>query len=124
MNVTNKTLPLATSVSNFFPTLTMLKDQLYVTRTSMQRITLFDLQPFYKPAGFSDSDWGGSCDGRKSSTSFVFYPGEGAFTWFSKKQSIGTVFTCESEYITAACSVNHAIWLRSLFVFITNLLLP
>ncbi|KAH9648545.1 hypothetical protein KPL70_025633 [Citrus sinensis] len=64
--------------------------------------------------GYSDSDWGGDVDDRKSITGFVFFIGDIAFTWMSKKQPIVTLSTCEAEYVTAISSVCHAIWLSNL----------
>ncbi|KAJ4781946.1 polyprotein [Rhynchospora pubera] len=64
--------------------------------------------------GYSDSDWGGDTDDRKSTSGFVFYVGNTAFTWLSKKQPIVTLSTCEAEYVAAATCVCHAIWLRQL----------
>ncbi|KAJ4756551.1 polyprotein [Rhynchospora pubera] len=61
-----------------------------------------------------DSDWGGDTDDRKSTSGFVFYVGNTAFTWLSKKQPIVTLSTCEAEYVAAATCVCHAIWLRQL----------
>jgi hypothetical protein len=68
----------------------------------------------YKLVGYSDSDWGGDVDDRKSTTGFVFYIGNTAFTWMSKKQPIVTLSTCEAEYVAATSCVCHAIWLRNL----------
>ncbi|KAG6408832.1 hypothetical protein SASPL_131857 [Salvia splendens] len=62
----------------------------------------------------SDSDWAGDTDDRKSTSGYVFYMGDTAFTWMSKKQPIVTLSTCEAEYVAATFSVCHAIWLRSL----------
>ncbi|KAK2981153.1 hypothetical protein RJ640_013475 [Escallonia rubra] len=79
-----------------------------------------DLGKFYpspgdmKLVGYSDSDWVRHVDDRKSTTGFIFYFGETAFTWTSKKQSIVTLSTCEAEYVAATSIVCHAIWLRSL----------
>ncbi|XP_019242593.1 PREDICTED: uncharacterized protein LOC109222727, partial [Nicotiana attenuata] len=53
--------------------------------------------------GYCDSDWAGDIDDRKSTTGFVFFLGNSAFTWNSKKQPIVTLSTCEAEYV-AACS--------------------
>ncbi|KAL5794737.1 hypothetical protein ACOSP7_003331 [Xanthoceras sorbifolium] len=39
----------------------------------------------YKLIGYSDSDWGGDVDDRKSTSGFVFFMGNTAFTWMSKK---------------------------------------
>ncbi|KAG6397726.1 hypothetical protein SASPL_143896 [Salvia splendens] len=61
-----------------------------------------------------DSDWAGDNDDRKSTSGYVFYMGDTAFTWMSKKQPIVTLSTCEAEYVAATFSVCHAVWLRSL----------
>jgi hypothetical protein len=69
----------------------------------------------FKLIGYSDNDWGGDVDDRKSTTGFVFYLGNSAFSWSSKKQPIVTLSsTCEAEYVAATSSVCHAIWLRKL----------
>lgn len=48
--------------------------------------------------GYSDSDWSGDMDDRKStSAGYVFDMGDMAFTWLSKKQPIVTLSTCEAE---------------------------
>jgi len=51
----------------------------------------------FKLVGYSDSDWGGDVDDRKSTTGFVFYLRSSAFIWSSKKQPIVTLSTCEAE---------------------------
>ncbi|KAG6523782.1 hypothetical protein ZIOFF_013669 [Zingiber officinale] len=68
----------------------------------------------FKLEGYSDSDWGGDIDDRKSTTGFVFFMGDTAFTWMSKKQPIVTLSTCEAEYVAATSCVCHAVWLRNL----------
>ncbi|CAL1389348.1 unnamed protein product [Linum trigynum] len=56
----------------------------------------------------------GDVDDRKSTTGFVFFLGDTAFTWSSKKQAIVTLSTCEAEYVAATSCACHAIWLRKL----------
>ncbi|KAG6402911.1 hypothetical protein SASPL_135125 [Salvia splendens] len=68
----------------------------------------------YKLVGYSNSDWAGDNDDRKSTSGYVFYMGDTAFTWMSKKQPIVTLSTCEAEYVAATFSVCHEVWLRSL----------
>ena len=68
----------------------------------------------FKLVRYNDSNWVRDTDDRKSATIFVFYMGDTAFTWTSKKQPIVTLSTCEAKYIAATSSVCHAIWLRSL----------
>ncbi|KAK3038082.1 hypothetical protein RJ639_031636 [Escallonia herrerae] len=70
----------------------------------------------FKLVGYCDSDWAGDKNDRKSTTGFVFYMGNSAFTWNSKKQPIVTLSTCEAEYVAATSCVCHAIWLRSLLM--------
>ncbi|KAG8486026.1 hypothetical protein CXB51_019376 [Gossypium anomalum] len=68
----------------------------------------------YKLIWYSDSDWCGDLDDRKSTSGYVFFMGNTAFTWLSKKQPIMTLSTCEAEYVAASWCVCHAIWLRNL----------
>ncbi|GKV31585.1 hypothetical protein SLEP1_g40262 [Rubroshorea leprosula] len=68
----------------------------------------------FKLYGYSDNDWGGDVDDQKSTTGFLFFLGDTAFTWCSKKQAIVTLSTCEAEFVSAASCVCHAIWLRNL----------
>ncbi|KAM2065116.1 hypothetical protein EV1_027912 [Malus domestica] len=75
---------------------------------------LYSSSSNYKLVGYSDSDWAGDSDDRKSTTGFVFFMGDTAFTWMSKKQQIVTLSTCEAEYVAATSCVCHAIWLRNL----------
>ncbi|KAA0050234.1 putative copia-type polyprotein [Cucumis melo var. makuwa] len=64
--------------------------------------------------GYCDSDWVGDTNDRKSTSGYVFFIGNTAFTWSSKKQPIVTLSTCEAEYVVAASCVCHAVWLRNL----------
>ncbi|KAL0551788.1 hypothetical protein IC582_010877 [Cucumis melo] len=67
-----------------------------------------------KLEGYCDSDWAGDTNDRKSTSRYVFFIGNTAFTWSSKKQPIVTLSTCEAEYVAAASCVCHAVWLRNL----------
>ena len=53
----------------------------------------------FKLRVYLDSDYGGDIDDRKSTTGFVFFLCDTAFTWSSKKQSSVTLSTCEAEYV-------------------------
>jgi len=56
----------------------------------------------YRLVGYSDSNWCGDIDDRKSTSGYVFLLGNTAFTWLSKKQPIVTLSTCEAEYVAAS----------------------
>ena len=63
----------------------------------------------YKLVRYSDSDWGGDVDVRKSTARFIFFMVDTTFAWMLKKQPIVTLSTCEAEYVAATSSVCHAI---------------
>ena len=67
----------------------------------------------FKLVGFSDSDFVGDIDDKKTQPVF-FFMGDYAVTWSLKKQSIVTLSTCKAEYIAATSCVCHAIWLKRL----------
>jgi hypothetical protein len=70
--------------------------------------------------GFSDSDYAGSLDDRKSTSGLVFMLNSGAVSWSSKKQQIVALSTTEAEFVAAASTSSQAIWLRRLLEFLHN----
>ena len=64
--------------------------------------------------GYTDSDWAGCRETRKSTSGYVFSLAGGAISWRSKKQSIVALSTCEAEYIAASLACKEAIWLSRL----------
>ena len=52
-------------------------------------------------AGYSDADWAGCIDDRKSTSSGCFYLGNNLVSWMSKKQNSVSLSTVEAEYIAA-----------------------
>lgn len=61
--------------------------------------------------GFSDADWGGDLDDRKSTSGYVFQIGGTAISWRSKKQACVALSTAEAEYIALA---QESVWLQQL----------
>jgi len=64
-----------------------------------------------KIAGYSDADWVGDHDDRKSTGSYIFKIGVGAIAWQSKKQSIVALSSTEAEYMALTQATKQAIWL-------------
>eukprot|EP00253_Pinus_taeda_P015059 PITA_15059 len=64
--------------------------------------------------GFSDLDWAGNLDNRKSITGYAFNIGSRVIAWSSKKQSIEALSSCEAEYQALCVATCEAIWLRRL----------
>ncbi|KAL5729604.1 hypothetical protein ACHQM5_002532 [Ranunculus cassubicifolius] len=65
-----------------------------------------------KLAGFTDSDWAGSVDDRKSTSGYVFRLGSKVISWSSKKQQTIALSSAEAEYIAATDATCEAAWLR------------
>ena len=63
---------------------------------------------------YSDADWAGDLDDRKSTSGYLFQIGGGAVSWRSKKQSSVALSTAEAEYIALASTAQEAVWLRQL----------
>ena len=76
----------------------------------------------YKPSAtkseitsFSDADFAGCCDSRKSTSGSLFLFSGGAISWSSKKQSLTTQSTVEAEFVSLSFAVREALWLHQLF---------
>lgn len=73
---------------------------------------------FYMKSGnkelvaFTDSDYAGELEDRKSTSGYVFIPSGGAVSWSSKKQPIVTLSTTEAEFVAAAACACQAVWMR------------
>lgn len=64
--------------------------------------------------GWSDSDYAGDLDDRKSTSGYVYKFGSGAISWSSKKQAIVTLSTTEAEFVAASSCACQGIWLRKI----------
>ncbi|GAU47154.1 hypothetical protein TSUD_287370 [Trifolium subterraneum] len=65
-----------------------------------------------KLEGWTDSDYAGDMDDRKSTSGYVFSYAYGPISWLSKKQPIVTLSTTEVEFVAAASCACQAVWLR------------
>ncbi|PNX88119.1 putative copia-type protein [Trifolium pratense] len=70
--------------------------------------------------GWSDSDYAGDLDDRKSTSGYVFMIGSKVVSWSSKKQPIVTLSTTEAEFIAAANCACQAIWLSRVLAHISS----
>lgn len=61
---------------------------------------------------FSDSDYAGDQDDRRSTSSYAFLLGTGVVSWSSKKQQIVTLSSTEAKFIAATACACQALWLR------------
>ena len=63
--------------------------------------------------GYSDSDYAGCVDTRKSTFGYLFLLGGGAISWKSAKQSVIAASTMEAEFVACFEATVQANWLRN-----------
>jgi len=71
--------------------------------------------------GFSDADWAGDYETRRSTTGFMFIFGGAAVSWASKLQKTVAQSTIEAEYTTLCEASKEAVWLDELIQRFTML---
>eukprot|EP00253_Pinus_taeda_P025844 PITA_25844 len=64
--------------------------------------------------GFTDSNWAGDIDDRKSTAGYVFTLGSGLITWACKKQSVISLSSAEAEYYGVVETSKEVLWLRQI----------
>ena len=65
--------------------------------------------------GYTDADWGGDIDERKSTLGYAFLLSRGSISWSSKKQTCTALFTMEAEFVACSAAVQEAVWLRRFY---------
>ena len=69
----------------------------------------------YNLTAFSDSDWAGSLDDRRSTTGACIFLGPNLLTWTAKKQSTVSRSSAEAEYRALATTAAELRWFGYLF---------
>ena len=67
-------------------------------------------------SSYSNADWVGYPTDRRSTIDYCFYLGDSLISWRSKKQSVVSRSSIESEYRALADSTVELLWLRWLLV--------
>eukprot|EP00253_Pinus_taeda_P028734 PITA_28734 len=60
---------------------------------------------------YTDADWAGRVDDRKSTSGGAFFMGSRLVSWFIKKQSSITLSTAEVEYVVDASCCTQLLWM-------------
>jgi hypothetical protein len=68
---------------------------------------------------YTNSKWTKNQDIKRSISKYVFNVDNDVINWFSKRQFIVTLFTCEIEYTRQILIAKEAIWLRNLMTQLT-----
>jgi len=65
-------------------------------------------------AGYSDANWAGNANDRKSTFSGCFYVGNNLVTWMSRKQASISLSTAKAEYIATGSCCTQLLWMKKL----------
>jgi hypothetical protein len=63
---------------------------------------------------YSDADWIGNANDRKSTSGGCFYVGTNLVAWMSLKQASISLSTAEAEYIAAGSCCTQLLWMKKL----------
>ena len=63
--------------------------------------------------GYSDADFAGYVDSRKSTSGYIFKLANGVVSWRSAKQTLTTTSTMEAEFVSCFEASSHGVWLKS-----------
>jgi hypothetical protein len=61
---------------------------------------------------YSDADFAGDTEDRKSTGGYTMFVGEGAVPWSSKKKSIVALSLTEAEYIMLSETACEVLWVQ------------
>jgi len=67
--------------------------------------------------GYSNSDFAGCPDDRKSTSGLIFKMAGGAISWKSVKQTLTATSTMEAEYVACYEATCQAMWLKNLISY-------
>ena len=67
-------------------------------------------------AGYSDTDWAGNADARKSTSGGCFYVGNNLVSWMSKKHNSISLSTVEAKYIIVGSYYTQLLWMQKLLL--------
>jgi len=100
------------------PHLEVAKKILKYVNSTLDMGLFFDKKVTSSLVGFTNADFGGDLDDRRSTSGYVFLSGGTSISWCSKKQNSFSLSTTEAEYKAVA---QECIWLQKLA---NNLHLP
>ena len=65
-------------------------------------------------SGFTDANWAGNIDTRKSTSGGCFYVGNNLTSWLCKTQNSVSLSTAEVKYISAGSCYTQMVWMKNM----------
>lgn len=65
---------------------------------------------------YSDADWAGCVEDRKSTSGGCFYVGQNLVAWHNKKYNSQSLSTCEAEYIVAGTCCTQLLCMKQMLI--------
>ena len=94
--------------------MTTLKRIIKYVKTTVDFSVLYSKDTNDILVGYSDVDWVGNADDRKSTSGGCFYVGNNLVSWMSKKQNSISLSTTEVEYIVVGSCCTQPLWMQKL----------
>jgi hypothetical protein len=92
------------------------KHVLRYLRGTVEYGLLYECSGGVRLAGFTNVDWVGCAEDRKSTLGCCFSIGSGIISWFNRKQRLVALSFAEVEYMAASLEACEALWLRKLLL--------
>jgi hypothetical protein len=94
------------------PHLTQIKRILRYVKGTLSLGLHIGTGPVDSLTAYSDADWGGCPDSRRSTSGYCVYLGDNLVSWSSKRQTTVSRSSAEAEYHVIAHAVVECCWLR------------
>ena len=65
--------------------------------------------------GYTDADWGGDIETRRSTTGYIYLFRDGPIIWSSKLQRTVALSSCEAEYMALKEAIKENLFIKGLF---------
>ncbi|KAG3097372.1 Retrovirus-related Pol polyprotein from transposon TNT 1-94 [Phytophthora idaei] len=72
----------------------------------------FSREDSFGVCGYSDADWAGDIESRRSTSGYAFMMNGGCISWRSKKQRTVALSSTEAEYMALSEATQEAVWLK------------
>uniref|UniRef100_A0A0A9B536 Reverse transcriptase Ty1/copia-type domain-containing protein n=1 Tax=Arundo donax TaxID=35708 RepID=A0A0A9B536_ARUDO len=96
------------------PHLALLKRILRYLKGTLSSGLHLGVGPVQSLTAYSDADWAGCPDSRRSTSGYCVYLGDNLISWSSKRQTTVSRSSAEAEYWAVAHAVAECCWLRQL----------